>query len=187
MAQPLAPFSVGRARSCQPRRPALSRTAMIRPPRLETPAGADAGADAGAAHRLCVRVYFEDIDAAGIVYHARTLHFMERGRTEFLRSAGIDHAAAVKAGMGAYAVTEMAIRWHRPAFLDDVLQVETRLLAARPASCRIAQVVRRGDDLVASATLVAAFLDADGRPRRQPAEWLAIFAGLAAPSPKEAA
>jgi acyl-CoA thioester hydrolase len=130
----------------------------------------------GGIHRLAARVYFEDTDTAGIMYHAKYLHFMERGRTEFLRAGGIDHGAAVKAGLGAYAVTEMQIKWLRPARLDDVLIIETRLLAVRAAACRIAQHIARDDGTaLAQATLTAAFLDPAGRPRRQPAEWLAQF------------
>ncbi|MCU0890313.1 MAG: YbgC/FadM family acyl-CoA thioesterase [Sandarakinorhabdus sp.] len=129
-------------------------------------------------HRLTARVYFEDTDTAGIMYHAKYLHFLERGRTEFLRMAGIDHGAAVKAGLGAYAVTEMDIKWRRPARLDDVLTIETRLLSARAAACRLAQAIRRDGEVLAEATLTAAFLDPAGRPRRQPADWMAIFSEL---------
>lgn len=134
------------------------------------------GTIAGGIHRLAARVYFEDTDTAGIMYHAKYLHFMERGRTEFLRQGGIDHGAAVKAGLGAYAVTEMQIKWLRPARLDDVLIIETRLLLVRAAACRIAQRITRDDGTaLAEATLIAAFLDPAGRPRRQPAEWIAQF------------
>jgi len=129
-------------------------------------------------HRLTARVYFEDTDTAGIMYHAKYLHFLERGRTEFLRMAGIDHGAAVKTGLGAYAVTEMDIKWRRPARLDDVLTIETRLLSARAAACRLAQAIRRDGEVLAEATLTAAFLDPAGRPRRQPADWMAIFSEL---------
>lgn len=133
------------------------------------------GAIDGGIHRLPARVYFEDTDIAGIMYHAKYLHFMERGRTEFLRAAGIDHSAAVKAGEGAYAVTEMAIKWLRPARLDDVLMIETRLLSVRAAACRIEQTITRGGEPLAQATLTAAFLDPAGRPRRHPRDWTARF------------
>ncbi len=130
----------------------------------------------GGVHRLAARVYFEDTDTAGIMYHAKYLHFMERGRTEFLRLAGIDHGAAVRAGQGAYAVTEMQIKWLRPARLDDGLIIETRLVAVRAAACRIAQRIARDDGtMLADASLTAAFLDPAGRPRRQPAAWIAQF------------
>jgi len=134
------------------------------------------GVLAGGIHRLAARVYFEDTDTAGIMYHAKYLHFMERGRTEFLRAGGIDHGAAVKAGLGAYAVTEMQIKWLRPARLDDVLIIETRLMSVRAAACRIEQRIICDDGTaLAEATLIAAFLDPTGRPRRQPAEWIAQF------------
>lgn len=129
-------------------------------------------------HRLPARVYFEDTDTAGIMYHAKYLHFLERGRTEYLRVAGVDHGAAVKAGLGAYAVTEMDIKWRRPARLDDVLIIETRLLSVRAAACRLAQAITRDGAVLAEATLTAAFLDPAGRPRRQPAPWMAIFSDL---------
>lgn len=138
------------------------------------------GAIDGGIHRLPARVYFEDTDTAGIMYHAKYLHFMERGRTEFLRVAGIDHGAAVKAGLGAYAVTEMQIKWLRPARLDDVLTIETRLLSVRAAACQIAQAIWRAGEPLATATLVAAFLDPAGRPRRQPPDWMARYHSLLA-------
>ncbi|WP_310497395.1 YbgC/FadM family acyl-CoA thioesterase [Sandarakinorhabdus sp.] len=136
------------------------------------------GVIADGAHHLMLRVYFEDTDTAGIVYHASYLRFMERGRTEMLRAAGIDHGAAVAAGLGAYAVHDMTIRWHRPAVLDDVLRVTSRLTRVRAAACSIAQDIWRGDTLITTATLTAAFLAPDGRPRRQPAEWMLIFNNL---------
>ncbi len=141
------------------------------------------GAIDGGIHRLAQRVYFEDTDAATIMYHAKYLHFLERGRTEFLRVAGIDHGAAVKAGEGAYAVTEMQIKWLRPARLDDVLVIETRLLSVRAAACRIEQRITRAAEPLLEATLTAAFLDPAGRPRRQPPAWMARFHELLAQEP----
>ena len=129
-------------------------------------------------HRLPARGYFDATDTAGLMYHANYLPFLERGRTEYLRTVGIDHGAAVKAGDGAYAVTEMAIKWRRPARLDDVLTIETRLVSVRAAACELAQRITRDGDTLAEATLTAAFLDPSGRPRRQPAAWMARFADL---------
>jgi acyl-CoA thioester hydrolase len=129
----------------------------------------------GLRHQLSIRVYFEDTDTAGIVYHAKYLHFLERGRTEFLRVAGIDHGAAVREGLGAYAVTQMDCRWLRPARLDDVLVVETRLIEVRAAACRIDQAITRDAAPIFTASLTAAFLDPAGRPRRQPREWIARY------------
>jgi acyl-CoA thioester hydrolase len=146
--------------------------AMLPPP--------SSGTLADGAHLLTLRVYFEDTDTAGIVYHANYLRFMERGRTEMLRAAGIDHGAAVAAGLCAYAVTDMTINWRRPARLDDVVVVESRLLAIRAAACRIGQRILRGDEVLTEAELTAALLTPDGRPRRQPAEWVERFRQLLA-------
>ena len=163
----LAPFFI----ACSQPKP-LSEAMSPLPP---------SGAIDGGIHRLSARVYFEDTDTAGIMYHAKYLHFMERGRTEFLRVAGIDHGAAVKAGEGAYAVTEMQIKWLRPAKLDDVLTIETRLISVR--ACAIAQRITRAGEPLLDATLVAAFLDPAGRPRRQPRDWMARFNELQAQEP----
>ncbi len=169
MALLLAPFFIARSQA----KP-LSEHMSPLPP---------SGAIDGGIHRLTQRVYFEDTDTAGIMYHAKYLHFMERGRTEFLRVAGIDHGTAVKGGEGAYAVTEMQIKWLRPAKLDDVLTIETRLLSVRAASCAIAQRITRAGEPLLDATLVAAFLDPAGRPRRQPRDWMARFHELLAQEP----
>ncbi len=166
MALLLVPFFV----ACSPLKP-LSEPMSPLPP---------SGAIDGGIHRLAARVYFEDTDTAGIMYHAKYLHFLERGRTEFLRVAGIDHGAAVKAGEGAYAVTEMQIKWLSPAKLDDVLTIETRLLSLRAAACQIEQRIIRDGDPLAQATLIAVFLDPAGRPRRQPRDWMARFNELLA-------
>lgn len=169
MALLLAPFFI----ACSSPKP-LSEYMSPLPP---------SGAIDGGIHRLPARVYFEDTDIAGIMYHAKYLHFLERGRTEFLRVGGIDHGAAVNAGEGAYAVTEMQIKWLRPAKLDDVLIIETRLLRVRAASCRIEQRITRAGEPLMEATLVAAFLDPAGRPRRQPRNWMARFQELLAQEP----
>ncbi len=126
---------------------------------------------AGKTHRYAVRVYFEDTDLGGVVYHANYLRFMERARSDMLRSAGIDQRAAFVAGEGVYAIRDMTIRYHRPATLDDALRVDSRLLALRGATCTIAQMIWRGDTLLVEAEVLAAFITPDGRARRQPAAW----------------
>lgn len=129
-------------------------------------------------HRFAVRVYFEDTDLTGIVYHANYLRFMERARSDMLRAAGIDQRAAHEAGEGAYAVADLAIRYRRPARLDDALVVRSRVTAIRAASCAIHQRVMRGHEVLAEADVTAAFVAPDGRPRRQPRGWIAIFGQL---------
>src|ERR1700752_403152 len=95
-------------------------------------------------HRFAVRVYFEDTDAGGVVYHANYLRFMERARSDMLRLAGIDQRAAMEAGEGAYAVSDMHIKYRRPAKLDDALVDVSRLTQIRAAAVHIHQRVMRG-------------------------------------------
>jgi acyl-CoA thioester hydrolase len=129
----------------------------------------------GGEHRFACRVYFEDTDLSGVVYHANYLRFMERARSDMLRVAGIDQRAAHEAGEGVYAVADLAIRYHAPARLDDALIVVSRLMQVRAASVVIQQRVMRGGQKLASAEVTAAFVTPGGRPRRQPAGWLAIY------------
>ena len=132
----------------------------------------------GKEHRFALTVYFEDTDTAGIVYHANYLRFFERARSDMLRAAGIDQRAALDEGLGAYAVSEMDIKWRRPAKLDDDLVVVSRITQIRNASCSIHQRVMRGREVLAEAAVTAAFLSPEGRPRRQPAEWILRFKRL---------
>lgn len=129
-------------------------------------------------HRFACRVYFEDTDLTGIVYHANYLRFMERARSDMLRVAGIGQRDAHESAVGAYAVSELAIRYRRPAKLDDDLLVVSRIRAIRSASCTIHQRVMRDDEVLAEADVTAAFLGNDGRPRRQPRAWVEIFERL---------
>lgn len=137
-----------------------------------------AGGFAGGVHRFALRVYFEDTDLTGIVYHANYLRFMERARSDMLRAAGIDQRAAHEAGEGAYAVADLAIRYRRPAKLEDALVIASSVTAVRAASCAIHQRVMRGDEILVDADVTAAFLSADGRPKRQPRAWVEAFEAL---------
>ncbi len=132
----------------------------------------------GKAHRFPVRVYFEDTDLSGVVYHANYLRYCERARSDMLRLAGVDQRAAFEAGIGAYAVRSMAIDWRKPARLDDALVVHSRLVGLRGASVDIHQTVMRGEAILAAADVVVAFVAPSGRPCRQPAEWMRAFAAL---------
>jgi acyl-CoA thioester hydrolase len=134
----------------------------------------------GAEHHLPVRVYYEDTDLSGVVYHANYLRWMERGRTEMLRRVGIDHAASVAAGEGGYAIAEVTLRYRLPARLDDALVVTTALEQVRAASLLIQQRVSRAGVVLAEADLVAALVAPDGRPRRQPRAWLDRYRALIA-------
>ena len=139
----------------------------------------------GRTHRLPARVYFEDTDAAGIVYYANYLRFMERGRSEMLRAVGVDQRRAMEAGEGVYVVAEANVRYRKPAKIEDALVIETEVAEVRAASVTIHQRVMRGAELLADATIVAAFLSPDGRPRRQPKAWLDLFQPLTRGEEKE--
>jgi acyl-CoA thioester hydrolase len=129
---------------------------------------------------LVLRIWFEDTDFSGLVYHANYLRYMERARSDLLAVLGIDQRAAFEAGEGVYAVADLAIRYLAPARLSDRLTVETRLLALGAATVSMAQTIRRNDQLLTDATVRAAFLTVSGRPRRQPADWLARYRAFAA-------
>lgn len=132
----------------------------------------------GGEHRFPLRVYFEDTDLSGVVYHANYLRYMERARSDMLRAAGIDQRGAYEQGLGVYAIVDLAIRYRRPARLDDNLLVISRVMDTKAASCVIHQRVMCGRLLVADADVTAAFLSPEGRPKRQPDAWLDAFRRL---------
>jgi acyl-CoA thioester hydrolase len=136
------------------------------------------GGFVGKAHRFALRVYFEDTDVAGIVYYANYLRFMERARSDMLRAVGIDQRSALESGEGVYAVAEARIKYRAPAKLDDELLVVSNVREVRAASCIIHQRVMRGDETLTDATVTAAFLSPEGRPKRQPRAWVDIFERL---------
>ena len=136
------------------------------------------GAFVGRTHRFALRVYFEDTDVAGMVYYANYLRFMERARSDMLRLIGVDQRAALEGGEGVYAVADVAIRYRAPARLGDDLVVVTEIEAIRAASVLIHQRVMRGDEILTDAMVTAAFLTPEGRPRRQPRDWVERFERL---------
>jgi len=103
---------------------------------------------------------------------------MERARSDMLRISGIDQRAAQEQGVGHYAVAEARIRYRAPARLDDALTVRSRVEDVGAARCVIAQAVWRGETLLADGGVTVAFVDPTGRPRRQPADWIARFKQL---------
>jgi acyl-CoA thioester hydrolase len=123
-------------------------------------------------------VYFEDTDTAQIVYYANYLKFMERARSDMLRAVGIDQRAVLEAGGGVYAVAEVNIRYVLPARLGDDLLVVSKLEQVRAASLVIHQRVMRGPELLADAYVTAAFITPEGRPQRQPREWMEKYQAL---------
>ncbi|MEO1657326.1 MAG: tol-pal system-associated acyl-CoA thioesterase [Pseudomonadota bacterium] len=122
-------------------------------------------------HRIDFRIYFEDTDITGIVYHANYVKYFERGRTESLREVFKDLSEIMEDDDPAtFAVASMEIKFKRPAKLDNIITVETKLVEAKGAKMIFEQKVLRGEELLASANVVAAVITMDGRPRRMPEE-----------------
>lgn len=122
------------------------------------------------AHRFECRVYYEDTDLAGIVYHANYLKFIERARSTLVREAGVDQMA-LKRDLGlVFAVRDLRATYLRPARLDDVLEVRTVPGQASPARLTFAQDVFRGPERLFSAEVTVICLHDSGRPVRLPAE-----------------
>ena len=130
----------------------------------------------GDTHLYAVRAYYEDTDLSGIVYHANYLRWFERARSDLLRRLDIDQRAAFEEGGGAYAVSEVNLRYLRPARLDDDIVIHTRCTELKAASCRMQQKAFRGEELLAEAHLRVGFVSREGRPIRQPAQWREAFA-----------
>ncbi len=129
-------------------------------------------------HRLVARVYYADTDFSGVVYHARYLEFFERGRSDFLRLAGVHHTELADGKHGeklVWVVRRMEIDFRAPARIDDILTVETRTEKVSGARIFMAQQLRRGDELLVEAKVEAAIISESGRPRRFPREWIAAF------------
>ena len=129
-------------------------------------------------HRLMQRVYYEDTDFTGVVYHARYLHFFERGRTDFLRLTGVHHTELDDGAHGeklAWIVRRMEIDFKSPARIDDILTIETQTLELSGARIIMGQVILRNGQDLASARVEAALVNGEGRPRRFPKYWIAAF------------
>jgi acyl-CoA thioester hydrolase len=146
---------------------------------MQTP---EAGRWTGGIHLLPVRVYYEDTDFTGVVYYANYLKFLERGRTDALRTAGVSHNDLWQAEprLG-FAVRKIQVEYLVPARIDDALGVETRFIEARGARMTLAQRILRDGEVLVTAEVEAACIDADGRPRRLPAAVRDAFARLARP------
>jgi acyl-CoA thioester hydrolase len=132
----------------------------------------------GRDHHFAVRVYFEDTDFSGLVYHANYLKFLERARSDMLKRAGIMQREMFEGGEGVYAITEINIRYKAPARFDDDLLILSTVEGVRPVGCTIHQRVMRDGQLLVEAEVKAAFLSPQGRPKRQPALWIMAFEQL---------
>ena len=133
-------------------------------------------------HRLTVRVYYEDTDFSGLVYHASYLRFMERGRTELLRDLGLGQRELLQGAGGGlfFVVRAMTIDFRKPAQMDDSLCVETIVREVSGASFDLDQRVTRGDETLVCAQVKIAAVEG-GRPRRLPSDVRAKFASVADP------
>ena len=123
----------------------------------------------GRTHVFPVRVYYEDTDFSGVVYHANYLRFMERGRSEFLRISGAGHQGLFAASEPlVWAVRRMNIDFDRPARMEDALTVRTSVLELAGARMRLDQRVTRAGDMLVKAVVEVCVITLDGRPRRVP-------------------
>ena len=135
------------------------------------------GALTGDGHHLVQRVCYEDTDFSGLVYHARYLHFLERGRTDYLRCLGVEQSALLKVddeGL-VFVVHRMEIDFKSPARMDDVLDIHTRTEKAGGAKMVLVQEIRRAGTLLIAARVIIAVINANGRPRRLPETLAAQF------------
>lgn len=125
----------------------------------------------GRVHILPIRIYYEDTDLSGVVYHANYLRFMERGRSEFFRLAGIDKLAELE-GPDAYAwaLRKAELEYVRPARLDDLIEVHTRAIALTGARMTAAQDIYCRGELLTRGKVEACVMTLSGRPKRIPAE-----------------
>ncbi|MCR9284141.1 MAG: tol-pal system-associated acyl-CoA thioesterase [Rhodobacteraceae bacterium] len=122
-------------------------------------------------HVLPVRVYYEDTDFTGIVYHGAYVRFFERARSDFLRLIGIHHCEMAEGTHGAslaFAVKTMTLDFQKPARIDDVLEVHTSLAEYKGARIRLDQLIYRGEELLISAAVTVAIITSQGRPTRLP-------------------
>src|SRR5438876_8802803 len=120
-------------------------------------------------HSMKLRVYYEDTDAAGIVYYANYLKFAERGRTEMMRALGFAHSEIVAETGIAFTVRRLSAEYQAPARLDDALSVDTRIIEIGGATLLLDQRICRDGAVLAALDVLVACVGRDGRPRRVPA------------------
>lgn len=129
-------------------------------------------------HRLMARVYYADTDFSGVVYHARYLEFFERGRSDYLRLAGVHHTELANGKHGeriVWVVRRMEIDFRSPARMDDILTIDTRTEDISGARIFMAQQLKRDSEVLVEAKVEAAIIGENGRPRRFPKEWISAF------------
>ena len=123
----------------------------------------------GVTYVFPLRVYYEDTDFSGVVYHASYLRFLERGRSEFLRSIGLGHDSMLKAAEPlTWTVRRIAIHYEKPARIEEALQVRTAVAEITGSRMRLRQNIMRGATLLVKADLEVCLITLEGRPRRIP-------------------
>ena len=123
--------------------------------------------DAERQHWLAVRVYYEDTDFTGMVYHANYLRFFERGRSDHLRDAGVSHQSLLaREDPAAFTLTNVNVTYRKPGKVDDLLHIRTRYLGMEGPRIRFSQACLREGEVIAEAEITAVIIHADGRLRR---------------------
>jgi acyl-CoA thioester hydrolase len=136
----------------------------------------------GRTHRLALRVYYEDTDFSGRVYHASYLRFLERGRTEWLRERGFEQREMARGDAIVFVVHRLTIDFLGPATMDDMVTIETRLTTLGAASFDFSQVILRGEIKLAAALVSVVALKGD-RPARLPPDLRSRLSGEGAAKP----
>jgi acyl-CoA thioester hydrolase len=153
---------------------------------MTSPADTDpsAGWLVGREHQLPVRIYYEDTDFTGVVYHANYLRYFERGRSDFFRLVGVSHSSLLEQpAPSAFTVTRITVDFKRAARIDDALLVRTTYDAVKGPRLFISQRITRAEELIATALVEAACIDLSGRAIRPPPGLKEALAPLFADSP----
>lgn len=129
----------------------------------------------GSVHRYALRVFYEDTDAGGVVYHANYLRWFERARTDLLQLLGVDQREAIDSGVGLYTVSDATLRYLAPARLGDTIVLETVAETLRRVFVVMRQVAWRGETKLCEASFRVGFVSPEGRPRAQPEAWQKAF------------
>ena len=142
-----------------------------------------AGRIVGREHQLPVRIYYEDTDFTGVVYHANYLRYFERGRSDFFRLVGVSHSALLaRPDPAAFTITRITVDFKRAARIDEALLVRTTYDAVKGprlfVSQRITRASQQGDELIATAAVEAACIDLKGRARKPPPGMVAALEPL---------
>nr|WP_226634400.1 YbgC/FadM family acyl-CoA thioesterase [Novosphingobium profundi] len=132
--------------------------------------------DTSGSHHYPLRVYYDDTDAGGVVYHANYVAWFERARSDLLEVLGIDQSAALEDGSGLYTVAEVHVRYLAPARLGDTVIIVTTAQQVGKVRCTLHQTAWRGETKLAEGVVKVGFIGRDGRPRRQPEAWQQAFA-----------